>query len=99
MARKKPLVLPPSEAQATQVTRGYKYRIYPNQQQQAYLAKAFGSARFVYNRLLEHTSKAYQDYQSGLSTTKPSIRIVLESIVAGIKALSIPVDFSSITCQ
>ena len=73
MARKKPLVLPPSEAQATQVTRGYKYRIYPNQQQQAYLAKAFGSARFVYNRLLEHTSKAYQDYQSGLSTTKPSI--------------------------
>jgi transposase len=66
--------MPPKEAKPLQpVTRGYKYRIYPNQQQQQYLAKAFGSARFVYNHLLEQSSSAYQCYQSGQTTEKPTI--------------------------
>ena len=74
MARKKPLIMPPQEAKPPQpVTRGYKYRIYPNQLQQQHLTKAFGSARFVYNRLLEQSSSAYQSYQSGQTTEKPTV--------------------------
>ena len=29
-----------------------KYRIYPNNEQEVYFAKCFGSVRFVYNKML-----------------------------------------------
>ena len=32
--------------------KGFKYRIYPNQEQRTYFAKTFGCTRFIYNRLL-----------------------------------------------
>jgi len=32
--------------------KAYKYRIYPNSQQQLYFAKTFGCVRFIYNRML-----------------------------------------------
>lgn len=31
------------------VIKGFKYRIYPNPEQEVMLAKTFGSCRFVYN--------------------------------------------------
>lgn len=41
--------------------KGFKYRIYPNKEQEIYLAKIFGSCRFVYNRLLADCIQEYED--------------------------------------
>ncbi|PEO96209.1 cytosine methyltransferase, partial [Bacillus wiedmannii] len=32
--------------------RSYKYRIYPNKEQQMFFSKTFGCVRFVYNKML-----------------------------------------------
>ncbi len=32
--------------------KGYKFRLYPTQEQESYLAKCFGCSRFVYNHFL-----------------------------------------------
>jgi putative transposase len=39
----------------------YKYRIYPNQEQQLYLAKTFGCTRFIYNKMLADRIKSYNE--------------------------------------
>lgn len=31
----------------------YKFRIYPNKKQEKQIAKSFGCARFIFNRILE----------------------------------------------
>lgn len=41
--------------------KAYKYRIYPNIEQQIYLAKTFGCTRFVYNRMLADRIKSYEE--------------------------------------
>lgn len=40
--------------------KSYSYRLYPTAEQQHLLSRAFGSVRFVYNRLLEYRKKAYE---------------------------------------
>ena len=47
--------------------KGFKYRIYPNQAQQRYLAQVFGACRYVYNRQLAEQQSAYQLWKSDLS--------------------------------
>ncbi len=42
-------------------TKGYKYRIYPNNEQKRFLAQSFGCARFVYNYFLAESKKAYEN--------------------------------------
>ena len=42
----------------------YKYRIYPTDKQKEYFAKCFGSARFIYNKLLEESKNNYEDYKT-----------------------------------
>ena len=42
------------------VLKAYKYRIYPNKEQEILLAKHFGCARFVYNHFLDAKIKAYE---------------------------------------
>jgi putative transposase len=49
------------------VRKAYKYRIYPNQQQQAALSIQFGHARFVYNWGLAVRQQAYRDNGKGLT--------------------------------
>lgn len=39
--------------------KAYKYRLYPNNDQQVLLAKFFGCARFVYNKCLEEQERRY----------------------------------------
>lgn len=73
MAHKCPTSVPLQGTTSKQVTRGYRFRFYPNQEQEEYLAKAFGSARFVYNKLLESTKVAHQAFLDGSSTDKPQI--------------------------
>ena len=39
----------------------YKYRIYPNKEQEQVLARYFGSVRFVYNHFLAERKKQYDE--------------------------------------
>jgi putative transposase len=47
--------------------RAYKYRLYPNKQQEVLLAKHFGCCRFIYNYALDKKVKAYQKDKTNLS--------------------------------
>lgn len=47
--------------------RGYKYRIYPSEEQKEQLSKTFGCARFVYNNCLDKKIMLYKEEQKSLS--------------------------------
>jgi len=47
--------------------RGYKYRIYPSEEQKEQLAKTFGCVRFVYNNCLDKKITLYKEEQKSLS--------------------------------
>ena len=49
--------------------KGFKYRIYPNKEQEIQLAKTFGSCRFIYNQLLAKKIKLYKEEKKSLSKT------------------------------
>jgi putative transposase len=46
--------------------KAYKFRIYPNNEQSAFLAKCFGCSRFVYNYFLRVTTDAYAESKKSL---------------------------------
>ena len=48
---------------------GYKYRLYPNKEQQEYFSKCFGCVRFIYNRMLSDKIEYYKE-------TKQNARLV-----------------------
>lgn len=41
--------------------KAYKYRIYPNKEQQEYFAKVFGCGRLIYNLMLSDRIKSYEE--------------------------------------
>ena len=45
--------------------KAYKFRIYPNTEQQILFAKTFGCVRFVYNRMLADKIKHYEEILRG----------------------------------
>jgi len=47
--------------------KSYKYRIYPNAQQEDLIQKTFGSCRFVYNQTLSYRKKLYEVEGKSLS--------------------------------
>lgn len=47
--------------------KGFKYRIYPNKEQEMQLSKTFGSCRFVYNQLLAKKIELYKNEQKSMS--------------------------------
>ena len=49
--------------------RAYKFRIYPNKEQQDMLAKTFGCVRFIYNRMLEDKMTHYKETGEMLRNT------------------------------
>ena len=49
--------------------KAYKFRIYPNAEQQVLLAKTFGSVRFVYNHFLDVKTKLYEETKRTRSYT------------------------------
>lgn len=54
--------------------KGYKYRIYPTEEQKQYLAKIFGTCRFIYNKLLAKTIEDYKRYEADKENTqRPNI--------------------------
>ena len=46
--------------------KAYKFRLYPNRDQQAFLAKCFGCSRFVYNYFLRLTTDVYAECKKNL---------------------------------
>ena len=49
--------------------KGYKYRIYPNEEQVIQIEKTFGCCRFVYNQLLAKKIDLYKNKQKSMSKT------------------------------
>jgi putative transposase len=47
--------------------KSYKYRIYPNQQQEELIQKTFGCSRFVYNYYLAKRIEIYKQDKSTIS--------------------------------
>ena len=47
----------------------YKYRMYPNKEQQEYFAKCFGCVRFIYNRMLSDKIEYYEKTKQKLNNT------------------------------
>lgn len=47
----------------------YKYRLYPNKEQQIYFAKCFGCVRFIYNRMLSDKIDYYKETRQKLNNT------------------------------
>lgn len=45
------------------ISKGYKYRIYPNQQQQQLIEKTFGCCRFIYNQMLAERINIYEQFK------------------------------------
>ena len=56
--------------------KAYKFRIYPNTEQQVLLARTFGSVRLVYNHYLEAKTKSYEETGKSLSYTKCAADLV-----------------------
>ena len=49
------------------ILKSYKYRIYPNKEQETLIQKTFGCCRFVYNQVLAHKIELYQTQEQSLS--------------------------------
>lgn len=47
----------------------YKYRLYPNKEQQEYFSKCFGCVRFIYNRMLSDKIDYYAETKQKLNNT------------------------------
>ena len=51
------------------MNKAYKFRIYPNAEQQIILAKTFGCVRFIYNRMLSDKINHYEETKQKLNNT------------------------------
>lgn len=49
--------------------KAYKYRLYPNKEQEIYFNKTFGCVRFIYNRMLSDKIKYYNETKQKLNNT------------------------------
>lgn len=49
--------------------KAYKYRIYPNKEQEIQIIKTFGCCRFVYNQILAYRKEKYEKEKKSLSKT------------------------------
>ena len=49
--------------------KAYKYRLYPNKEQQEYFAKCFGCVRFIYNCMLSDKIEYYKETKQKLNNT------------------------------
>ena len=51
------------------MNKAYKFRIYPNAEQQIILTKTFGCVRFIYNQMLSDKIKHYEETKQKLNNT------------------------------
>lgn len=53
----------------SKVERAYKFRIYPNKEQETLIQKTFGCCRFVYNQMLALKINKYQTSKESINKT------------------------------
>lgn len=56
------------------VMKGYKFRLYPNKEQQIYFQKCFGCCRFLWNHMLADKIAYYEEFQESLDTQPPAYK-------------------------
>lgn len=56
------------------VMKGYKFRLYPNKEQQLYFQKCFGCCRFLWNHMLADKIAYYDEYRKNLDTQPPAYK-------------------------
>ena len=49
--------------------KAYRYRIYPNRQQEEQIQKTFGCCRFVYNQCLDYRQRKYKEEKKSMNKT------------------------------
>lgn len=54
--------------------KGYKFRLYPNKEQQTYFQKCFGCCRFLWNNMLADKIAYYEEFQESLDTQPPTYK-------------------------
>ena len=54
------------------VVKGYKFRLYPNKEQQTYFQKCFGCCRFLWNNMLADKIAYYEEFQESEIPSKIS---------------------------
>src|SRR5690606_27689109 len=47
----------------TKQNKAFKFRLYPNKEQEELLAKTFGCVRFVYNKMLAERKETYEKFK------------------------------------
>lgn len=52
-----------------QILKAYKFRLYPNPEQQEFFAKSFGCARFIWNKMLNDKIEHYEKTKTTLKNT------------------------------
>lgn len=56
----------------------YKFRIYPNKEQEVLIAKTFGCCRFVYNKMLNEKINYYEETKKILQVTPAKYKTEFE---------------------
>ena len=55
----------------------YKYRLYPNKQQEEQIQKTFGCCRFVYNQTLSYRKEKYEQSEKKLARLQICVKSLL----------------------
>jgi putative transposase len=64
-----------NEVRRMLVNKAYKFRLYPNKEQEILIAKTIGSSRFVFNRFLSLWNETYQTTGKGLTYSACSAQL------------------------
>lgn len=56
------------------IMKGYKFRLYPNKEQQTFFQKCFGCCRFLWNNMLADKISYYEEYKESLDTQPASYK-------------------------
>src|SRR5690554_5294647 len=60
-------IITQKEVKVMIVNKAYKFRIYPNKQQEVLINKTFGCCRFIFNHFLAKWNDTYKETGKGLS--------------------------------
>lgn len=62
------------------MNKAFRFRLYPNKEQEIILAKTFGCVRFIYNRMLADKIKCYDETKQKLNNTSAQYKAEFERL-------------------